>query len=183
MNCCGKSNSIVPDKLPSKGKWRAMLSLLSLEEWQTVGIIASIILGMVTLIVSVTIAVYQMRLQIRQIRSSTAINIALQLDQLNLSALDHPEIYDQLGKPYLQRPGKGRDRAALLMDIRLNLFDQIYTQHKKYTLIEKDDFEVWIRVIKDMFQTEPYALGYWKTTKHVYDPHFVALVDKMLDSL
>ncbi|MCW5853366.1 MAG: hypothetical protein KIT87_25080 [Anaerolineae bacterium] len=130
-------------------------------------------------IVSVIALVLQMRVQIRQIKAATSAQLTDKLNDYNRLLFDHPEVYDELDQPYQQQSGDRQTRAELVLDMRFTLFDEAYTQYKKYKLLDEQDWAAWKSII-ELRPTTPYVLDYWKANRPFYNSDFAQVIDELM---
>ena len=143
---------------------------------QTVGVIFSILLGTAALIMNLV----QIKALMKQLKSSTSALIATRLDSLNQAEFDHPEVYSQLSKPYDPNDAS-QYQATLLMDMRLTLYQDVYEQHKHYGLLGKEEYETWLKAMRNTFQT-PFARSYWQQIAWQYwIEGFRAVIDEIIN--
>ena len=143
---------------------------------ETIGIIFSILLGAAALIMNAI----QMKLLVKQAKSSTSALIATRLDELNKTAFEHPEVYEELSKPY-EHPEGYEGRAALLLDMTLTLFEQVHIQHADYGLLDEQEYQVWMNVLRHRLRSL-FVIGYWAVTKEFYGTSFRDEVERIIES-
>lgn len=141
---------------------------------EVVGIIFSILLG----VFSIVITLVQIRIQIQQIRASTSAFISDKLDELYKSILEHPEVEDELNQPYKKKVRR-LDRAEAVTEMRINLYEQVFLQYSKYSLIDKAEWGIWRKALEEILAT-PYVSGYWLHIRDFYDPRFIKEVDRII---
>lgn len=139
-----------------------------------------IIVASLGVIVSVLALTLQIRVQIRQMKSSTSVLLSSRMDAINLLQLEHPEIFDELEKPYLPLPGVRQSVAELVTDLKFTLFEEIYMQYTKFRLIDREDWLLWKESIKENLWFPFITGGYWEESKKYYAPQFVAEIEQII---
>lgn len=140
-------------------------------EWmeivQTVGIMCSIFF-----------ALWQIRVQTRQIRSATNVALASTVDGINRLLFEHPEIFPEFDKPYpTDGTSQEGDRRHHLMHLILNAFEQAFQQHK-LGFVDHSAWQSWIRTMQEIL-SKPYAQGQWQVMKPLHTKEFQRFVEEL----
>ena len=135
---------------------------------QTIGIMATLL-----------IAIWQIRITRKSLRSSTNNLISERVYEINKLLFDNPATLPGLEEAYAgDKISKEGDSRYHLVHIFLDLFTQIYAQRHHYDLIEQEKWKSWVRTMQGILN-KPYVDGHWQKQKHQYDSDFVIFIEQL----
>jgi len=122
----------------------------------------------------------------RQTRSSVYSAIMGRLFEINRLEVEKPELFEHLYEEYtvkaVSQGGKGLTHYLFMV---LNLYAEIYVQHKVYGLFDDRQMEVWRQRLINDFRQRIFLHGYWSAVleQHSgeYTEEFKDFVSKALE--
>lgn len=139
---------------------------------QTIGIIASI-----------AFAIWQMRMLARNARSMTESALSTKYDQINRLMLDHPALYRSMSGPWTDPDlDDDSDRRDTLAAMIFNGLEQVYIQHRRYRLIDAEEWTIWERAIHNHLQKR-YLREWWAQNETQYAGDYRQVVARQVKRL
>lgn len=139
---------------------------------QTVGIVGSILLG-----------IWQVRAHTAQLRLEHSHKLTEGFNELIMVGFNHPEIFDELSKPYKHKKVV-RDRAWWLLAYMSNKFERAFHQYRDYGALSKKTWEEFAPLILIWLQTT-YGTGFWEKMtddfSHTVDKEYIAYINSLLN--
>ena len=143
----------------------------SIDLFQTVGIVGSILLGM-----------WQIRAHTAQLRLDHSQKLTESFNELIMVGFNHPELFGELGNPYNSEEGKS-DRKWWLLAYMSNKFENAYKQYRDYGALSRKTWEEFGPLILVWLKT-PYGIGFWEEMtgefSHTVDNEYIAYVNSLL---
>lgn len=102
------------------------------------------------------------------------------LDSFNKFIVEHYREYAQLDDPFEQHASlDDRPKLHHLCEMGFTIYEEIYTHHVRYKLLETEDWDKWQQNM-DHFFSKAYVRGYWKTVSVRYVRGFQTFVNDLL---
>jgi hypothetical protein len=83
-----------------------------------------------------------------------------QLFNLNKLEFANPDLFqslkDEFSKEWLREKGRGH-----YLFMFFSLYEEIFTQYKKFNLIDKEEYDSWNRRLRKHLSNRQAVLGYW----------------------
>ena len=137
------------------------------------------IIQSVGIILSIVLVIWQVRVQIKQMKATANALIYSKVDETNRLMFEHPDVFPKLNEPY---PGgdlpESGDRRYHLMHIFFTTFEQVFFYQKTHKFLEQSDWNSWTRVMSEILQ-KPYARGHWGDIKSQYSMDFQKFIDEL----
>jgi hypothetical protein len=127
--------------------------------------------------------VAQFKLLQKNIRASMDGELYGRLDRFNKFIVDHAKEYNLLNQPY--QPDASADhkyRLYHLCEFGFTFFEEIFKHHKRYGLMEGEDWEEWRQNMAHFFK-KPYVRGFWPRIANRFAGSFQAFVKELMADL
>lgn len=96
------------------------------------------------------------------VRSSTYSSMMERLFEINRIELEKPKLYELLHHNFSdESEEKGGTELSTYLFMLFNLYAEIFTQHTRYRLFDKDQMQIWESRIENDFFERLFLRGYW----------------------
>ena len=121
----------------------------------------------VGIVITIVIAIWQMRLQIKSTQASIYASILERMREINRLSIEYPEVVAKLSEPFPQNSDiAAGDQLSGIMFTILNLYEELFYHHKK-GYIDDEIWDGWTKTIQKDVKL-PYAMGFWEKVKEQY---------------
>jgi hypothetical protein len=160
-----------------------MGSFLGRVDWTAAGVIATVLVGIATILVAGITFFFQLRGLNRQIASATYQQIVLAFNEFSKLIIDKPELYDAIyGKPYAQpTDAKFGHQVDWAIGIRFGWFESVIVQRKRYRILSASVADHWRSIlVKEL--GSPAMLAHWHKNREYYHPDLRDEIQQILAS-
>lgn len=134
------------------------------------------------IVVTLVIAIWQMRIQTRQAQASADLALMAKFDEITRYYMEHPGLWDKLGLSF-QSVDSTADREKLenLVYLVFNTLELAHQHHHKYGMLDLNEWRSWSNTLA-IYISKPYVVGWWQTRASEYGQAFRQLVDQRLSA-
>lgn len=130
------------------------------------------IIQSVGIIITLMLAIWQMRVQSRQVEASADLALMLKFDDINKLFIDHPGLWKLLDGSYTTPPSsEAEEKMETILFIVFNTLELAYRHYRKHGLMQGDDWPDWEKTI-DAYVRKPYVKDWWATNGSEFSAQF-----------
>jgi hypothetical protein len=135
--------------------------------------------GLGTLVAMIFVA-RQFRLLEQSNRASTIAELYSRFDSFKKLCFEHATDYDRLDQAFDNEDVSAqRSNLHRLCELGFTCYEEIYKHHKRYGLLDDEDWDEWQRHMKHFF-SKRYVRVYWNKVKMLYSKGFQTTADAIV---